>query len=830
MNLSRIRILLRTMSLYLLLIAGMLTSFYLPAFAANDEVPVPEVTVESFPGLQDVVPMASQLSDDLTRITSEISTDVDIIALTNKTEKLEQDWIAVSDQVRSYGEFSDWPGNRLLQAQTQIGQQNQDFGAMLDQVSKPLSAFEEIRVIWSDRKQFWLNWKKSLKETGANVPLASFRQVDKMIVDMLREVETMTSTLVKLQQRISGEREGLLTLREQLDRELINLRRDPFKRNGHPLLHRDFIQQFDGTLRARFHEGLKATFQFQGDFFSRQGWLVGLQAGLALLLLWVFRGLKRVTADRAEEWGFVFKRPIAAALFIAATIPQLFYLAPPPLLLLLMTTLAVISAARLAAALIIDINERRYIYILAAIYIFSGTLSVIGIPLAYHRLYLTLFSVIGIPALLISAHRHAHRKQYMDKFVAAMILGSLVLLAVVIAEFTGYVTFATHLVEASFGTILILLLALMMLRIGEGGIEFIFTIQNVSGKQFIKQLGKHASHRFKNLLRIVIVISALNYILEVWRFNKDAENIWQTVLGIEFSVGAFSLSLQMILLVILVLYLTLFISWFFQAFIESQIFHNKRIDRGVRDAVKKLIHYALILIGFLVAMSMAGIDLKNFTILAGAFGIGIGFGLQDIVNNFVSGLVLLFERPVKVGDTVNVGENWGVIKKIGMRSTVVETLDLSEIIVPNSQMVSEKVTNWTLSSNISRIVIPVGVKYGTDMKQVLTILEKVANEHPDVVDTPPSSAIFTTFGDSSLNFELRAWITDVKIRFKVRSDLGVAIAEKLHTAGIEIPFPQRDLHLRSVEPGIIAAGSKGLVTKKTAQRKNAGPKKNPEKK
>jgi small-conductance mechanosensitive channel len=199
------------------------------------------------------------------------------------------------------------------------------------------------------------------------------------------------------------------------------------------------------------------------------------------------------------------------------------------------------------------------------------------------------------------------------------------------------------------------------------------------------------------------------------------------------------------------------------------------------------------------------VELKHFAVLAGAFGIGIGFGLQNIVNNFVSGLILLFERPVKVGDVVVLSGQWGNVRKIGLRSTVVETFDRAEIIVPNSQLISEQVTNWTLSSNMARLVFPVGVAYGSDLAEVLKILLEVAEANDMVMSHPLPSPVFTGFGESSLDFELRVWIGDPNKLIATRSDLGMAIDHRFREAGIEIPFPQRDLHLRSVDPVVAQA-------------------------
>ena len=252
-------------------------------------------------------------------------------------------------------------------------------------------------------------------------------------------------------------------------------------------------------------------------------------------------------------------------------------------------------------------------------------------------------------------------------------------------------------------------------------------------------------------------------------------------------------------MVTLVLYLTNLVSWVLQALADAHYMTPRKIDYGVKAALKRLLHYTLFTIGFFVAISMAGLDLQKFTIIAGALSVGIGFGLQNIVNNFVSGLILLFERPVKVGDTINIDDQWGTITRIGMRSTVFETLDRSEIIVPNSDLISQKVTNWTFTTNISRIVLTVGVAYGSPLDKVLEILMRVAQEHPGILKDPESSAIFTGFGESSIDFELRVWISDINKRLKVKSELGQAVDRYFREEGITIPFPQRDLHLRSIE-------------------------------
>jgi len=204
-------------------------------------------------------------------------------------------------------------------------------------------------------------------------------------------------------------------------------------------------------------------------------------------------------------------------------------------------------------------------------------------------------------------------------------------------------------------------------------------------------------------------------------------------------------------------------------------------------------------IGFFILLWALGFSMSQITILGGAVGVGIGFGLQAIVNNFVSGLILLFERPVKVGDIIDVDNQIGEVKELGLRATTVQTFDNAEIVIPNSQLITGSVTNWTLAEKKVRVRVPVGVAYGTDIEKVLKILLTVANENPAVLSSPKPVALFLAFGSSSLDFELRAWIPDVNDKLSILSELNQEVEAEFDAAGIEIPFPQTDLHLRTVD-------------------------------
>jgi small-conductance mechanosensitive channel len=235
----------------------------------------------------------------------------------------------------------------------------------------------------------------------------------------------------------------------------------------------------------------------------------------------------------------------------------------------------------------------------------------------------------------------------------------------------------------------------------------------------------------------------------------------------------------------------------------DRILSRTSLDIGQQYAFAQIAGYTIYVFGLMIGLQWAGLNLSSLVILGGAVGIGLGFGMQNIANNFVSGLILLFERPIRVGDRVEVGETNGDVVRIAARSTWVRTNDNVVIIIPNSEFINNHVTNWTANDRQVRFSVPLGVSYGSDPEAVRSVLEEVARLHPDVLTGPPPEVIFTGFGDSSLDFELRVWtITRVQWPKILRSELYFMIFKAFKEHGIEIPFPQRDLHLRSVDSPI----------------------------
>lgn len=296
------------------------------------------------------------------------------------------------------------------------------------------------------------------------------------------------------------------------------------------------------------------------------------------------------------------------------------------------------------------------------------------------------------------------------------------------------------------------------------------------------------------------VIGWFLYAMETFRILRPVYAMARTVLGHEFSLGSFSLSLGHI-----VLFVVATVIAFWAAKITRMLLHEVagsrlKLQRGTANSVAALAYYGVLLLGLIGAMSVAGFKATQLALIFGALGVGIGFGLQNVVSNFVSGLILMFERPVQPGDVIEVESTTGTVREIGLRATRVRTFDGSDVMVPNSALVSNPLVNWTLHDSNRRLEATVGVAYGSDPAHVSALLEQAAVSTPGIASAPAVQVLFTGFGASSLDFQVRAWASDLDNLARIRSDLHARIHAVLAQADVEIPFPQQDVHIRTMPP------------------------------
>ena len=543
-------------------------------------------------------------------------------------------------------------------------------------------------------------------------------------------------------------------------------------------------------------------------FYDRYAQKIILFAVYITFLIGVFIFLMRQSHSLAKTQYTVYessvatvlRRPISLAIILGIFSSSLFFRERPPILIdisILLLTIPIIDIVAHVS------NKKGKIFLIAfALLIMLRFVNYIFPPItAFHRINLLLMGSIEA-AILILLYRKLNIRNItnhaFNQFVRVIILiHFFASIAGLIANFTGHLRLAEIAIDLSITNTLVGLLLIISTVVLVGLLQLAIDGKYLKKFHFIKNRAKSLKSKVVVIMMFTVALLWINYILQILRVNDIFYQFVGSMLSTKITLGTATFSMGSVLLFFFIIWLSVIISDMIKAILEDDVLNRVSLKKGVPRMISVVVRFSLISVGIFLAVSAIGMPLNQLTIIISAFSVGIGFGLQNVVNNFVSGIVLLFERPVQIGDTVEVNNLIGSVKSMGIRSSNIRTFDGAEVIVPNANLISSEVINWTLSDKKRRIEIFSGVAYGSDVYQVKEILLGILNHHPDILKEPEPLVLFNDLGESSLDFRLLFWTDNYDKWIIIKSEVIFKIHDALKEAKITIPFPQRDLHIKT---------------------------------
>ena len=673
-------------------------------------------------------------------------------------------------------------------------------------IEERLKNIATLNKDWLDKKDYWEQLRQQSNFVNNKTAKDIFIENDKIIDESIKLFDGIDSSVTNFNQRLGDLNKDTEKFADELDKYIEELRSRLFKKTGHAMLTSKYINEFDSKLRDNFFEGIAKLEIINDNYFKNNTWVFLVQIILAFILAYYFQHTDKTVLTKFGI-GFVSNNSGAVALIIAVLLGLPFLESIPLAIKFIYNVIIGISFGFIICNKLPNKGEKAAVILVFVLYIIYMFFDVISMPMALSRLIIAVFSLASsIYFLNLNDILSKNYDSNEDKTPAVStkeklickVIGIFMLIAFV-GQLAGYTALANHVFDITLRSVLISLFAWIILCALKGCVRTVFN--NAFVGKHIKSIVSDVNviiNRFNFIITLVVIFIVIAGILAAWGVYDNTWFAVKSILGLGFTIQGTKITLGKICWAILLFYMILSISWLVRAYLEVNFYPARKIEPGVGISINRLIYYSFIVLGFALALDVMGISIQSLTVIIGALGVGIGFGLQNIVNNFASGLILLFERSIKVGDVVVVNGTWGTVKHLGLRATIIQTFANAEMIVPNSDLVSSTVNNWTMTNRRTRFTVKVGVAYGTDPELVKKVLLEIAANHSNVLRDPAPGVVFTEFGDSSLNFELRCWVRDIASMWKTQDEIMYEVDKKFKENNISIPFPQRDLYIKEL--------------------------------
>jgi small-conductance mechanosensitive channel len=745
---------------------------------------------------------AEHLEADLRRIELLVQPAAEVVRIESELAAREVEMVALHATLDSVDPNQISP-RRLEELRLPWLLLQQELSGWLDVVGRRFDQLQEER----DRmRQARALWELTAEAADAEAPSPVLRERVGTLLTLLADVEARIrqrrNDVGAIAGRITSGLEEISDSLSRLDALAVIVRTRLFSRDAVPLW-RSFGPTEVGSLAGETMSTGREWFQallVYTSFRLQQAIFLG---AWFFILLWGTLWLRRHSGrwggeDQSERFRKLIGRPFSLALAFALVASRLIF--PYPLIgsaADVLTLLAIVPTLRLGSA-ILPSALRRHLYKIAALTVL-GRVAAAGTDVSIATRLLVLFvGGLGFLAAATTAVRGRARARaeggWARTIHVLLVTTAAVLAVAVFSNVLGWVQLSAMLTDASISSLFV---ALGWMVVVVAVAVLLPPVIHGPVGEALPSLRRNESKVVAISVRIAGLMAAFAWLqgtmsrFEIWAPLRDSVAQMTTS---ELTIGSLTISTVGLLGAMVILLFTWLIARLFGFLLAEEAVPRLRLKRGSGQSLVTLVNYSIFGIGIMMAASAIGLTGTQLAVVVGALSVGIGFGLQTIVNNFVSGLILIFERPIMVGDTVQTVDHFGKVERIGIRASTIRSFDGAEIIVPNGDLISKEVINWTRTDEIRRVDVLVGVAYGTDPEAVLEILLRVATEHAKVRAAPEPKAQMIGFGESSLDFRLRCWTT-VEDWVDVASDLHVAINRELKAAGIKIPFPQRDLHV-----------------------------------
>jgi small-conductance mechanosensitive channel len=659
-----------------------------------------------------------------------------------------------------------------------------------------------------DLRKVWARTLASVKDSNESGPVVQQIESTLSAIEVKqRALKPRLDTILALQSRIAREKvrcDGIIA-------EIAEAQRQAVKRitaRHLPIWSADLWSPTQGMLLARARQMAHYCWADISQYVSNPSKGMPIHIGLFVVLVVLFNAARRIAGRWVMEGrdlppsAKVFDRPYASALLVLMGLGATTFSPAPIAVRELFSVLTILPTIRLLQQ-VVDPRMVRGFLVLGGLFVLDAVQPLLVVAEPVERVIL-LLEILGATIVLWKLHvvwsqlyprsqeTPAVRLRLINMFVVLCRVGLVIALP---AMLFGYLSLAWLLTSGILAACVLAMGIYAFVVIADGCVALALNSWPLGSFGIIRRFRDIFEHRIHLMLVWMAVAAWVGGGLHFLGLLGPALEIGRALLAVNLHIGSVSVSVANVVAFILTVLTAYLLSTFIRFLLQEDIYHRMGVERGLSFSISSLLHYAIIGLGFVVGVAALGVNLTQVTVLAGAFGVGIGFGLQGVVNNFVSGLILLFERPINVGDTIQAGDLVGEVRRIGARACTVRTSQGGDIIVPNAQLITERVTNWTLSDRLRRIDLPVGLNYGADPRKAIQLLEAVAGRQPNVLKHPPPRCLLIGYGDSSMNFQLRAWTDQFDKWSLISSDLACAVYDAVIEAGLKFPFPQREVRL-----------------------------------